>query len=109
MLDWRNVATVAISLMFSSPADPHGSADWIMKDPAYKGAGEIHCCGPSDCRAVAADFAHPVAGGWYIPSTGQTFAWGAPGLYSSNDGVTLWRCQPTGLPVRCLFVPGQGV
>ena len=81
----------------------HGDAEWIMSDPVT-----AWCCGPHDCGQVPADFARPVPGGWYIPSTGQTFRWGERGLYPSHDGIALWRCEAGG-SVRCLFVPGSGV
>ena len=107
MTDIRTIAMLVLGLLTPQAALTHGEADWIMNEPGYTAANGSSCCGPVDCAAVAGDFARPVPGGWYVPSTDQTFQWGERGLYPSNDGLTLWRCQPTGQPVRCLFVPSN--
>jgi hypothetical protein len=93
-----------LAVLLSSPVLGHGDAQWIADDPRFS-----YCCGIHDCSPAPESEVREVPGGWYLPSTGQTFLEGSPDLHVSRDHRPWW-CKPPSWNgwVKCLFVAARG-
>jgi hypothetical protein len=106
----RDLAALLLGLVLglligsTMPSLAHGDAQWIAADPRTS-----YCCGISDCERAPLSAVKSVPGGWYIPSTGQTFLHDSSDLHVSKDNDPWW-CRPPSMggKVKCLFMPGGG-
>lgn len=103
----RSIAAslIAAPLIFLGvPILAHGDAQWIQSDPKLS-----YCCGVHDCERAPLSAVKGVNGGWYLPSTGQTFRDGEPDLHMSKD-QDFWWCRPPSWNgyVKCFFAPAGG-
>lgn len=101
---WGLAGSVAFHTFFVGSAWGHGEAQWIADDPRFS-----YCCGVHDCTPAPDSEVKAVPGGWYLPSTGQTFLEGSPDLHVSRDHRPWW-CKPPSWNgyVKCLFVAARG-
>lgn len=98
------LSLMAISANFLGVAHAHGDAQWIADEPKFS-----YCCGVHDCSVAPDSEVREVPGGWYLPSTGQTFLEGNPDLHVSRDNRPWW-CKPPSWNgwVKRLFVAARG-
>ena len=101
---WGLASLIALPSIFVGTAWGHGEAQWIADDPRFS-----YCCGVHDCTPAPDSEVKAVPGGWYLPSTGQTFLEGSPDLHVSRDHRPWW-CRPPSWNgyVKCLFVAARG-
>jgi hypothetical protein len=97
-------------LLFTTTADAHGAAAWIMQN-----SRTAPCCGERDCEILPDDAVREVRGGFLIKDTGEVIPYNDAGRLFTSIDEHFWWChykilvrQQTVLRVRCLFVPGSG-
>jgi hypothetical protein len=107
---------IGASLLWITPADGHGDADWIMAERAYRDVNGTHCCGPSDCHPLPVENAVYNRDGWtFITEAGNFFyRHDAKSLYQTADPrggrpFICWRnINDKSLGPRCAFwAPGS--
>ncbi len=94
------VLAFAVTLAIDSPRPGFGHQ--ALSGWAYP----MECCGGEDCREIDERWLRPIKGGWLVPNTGETFAYGR--TKPSPDGR--WHICQGPDPERpnqtyCLFTP----
>ncbi len=97
--------TMALSLVPSRTARPHGEAAWIADGNYVSKAGE-KCCGTHDCHSVVPQSIHLIGDTYFVNYDGRTYSVTDRQALDSID-ERFWICV-WGAGMKCFFRPKLG-
>lgn len=96
------LAALAAFFVSAPPVAAHGPYGWVMDNPLT-----AYCCGPEDCKPVAAREVRYLRGRWFVNGrpvpAGNVHLSGAPDAHYH----ACFADPPAMTEPRCLFIPGM--